>query len=139
MDSLRIVVPATADRLAEIRSRLFAWLEPIGVPETTAADIVLVVNEASTNCVEHAYRDMDTGSITVEAALEGGQIAVCIADAGMWQTPRSQPSNRGRGLTIMRAVSDRAEVDTSAAGTTIRMRFDLSGAAGFQDLGSRTT
>ena len=137
--SLRIEVPATADRLAEIRQHLAAWLKPIGVAHTTAADIVLAVNEASTNCIEHAYRDMDTGSIIVEAALEGRQIVVCIADSGAWRPPRSQPGSRGRGLTLMRTMSRRAEVDASAIGTTIRLRFDLAGVDGLQDGGSRTT
>ena len=131
VDSLRIEVPATADQLFDIRRRLLAWIGPIGVSAAIAADIVLVVNEASSNCIEHAYRGTDTGLIRVEAALEDEQIFVSVADFGVWQTPATQPSTRGRGLTIMRAVSDRVELDTSAAGTTVRMRF--------QDLGSRTT
>jgi serine/threonine-protein kinase RsbW len=123
LDLLRIEVPATADRLADIRHRLLAWLEPIGVSDTNAADIVLVVNEACSNSVEHAYRDSDPGLIELEAALDGGQIVVRVADFGLWQTPLRQPSTRGRGLPIMHAMSDRVELDTSPTGTTVRMSF----------------
>jgi anti-sigma regulatory factor (Ser/Thr protein kinase) len=139
-DAFRLEVPATADRLVDVRHRLLAWLEPIGISETAAADIVLVVNEACSNSVEHAYRDVDTGLILVEANREGGRIVVCIADQGVWRSPPDEPSTRGRGLPIMEAMSDGVQLDTSRTGTTVRMTFDLADAAGrFQGCGSRTT
>ncbi len=133
--SLRIEVPAAAERLAEIRQRLTCWLEPIGVSNTGIADIVLVVNEACTNCIEHAYRDIDAGSICVEARHDRGKIVVDIADHGVWQPPPDKPSTRGRGLPIMRAVSSGVDVKPSTKGTTVRMKFDAAG----HDPGSRTT
>jgi serine/threonine-protein kinase RsbW len=126
VESLRIEVPAAAERLAEIRRRLAVWLKPIGVSNTGIADIVLVVNEACTNCIEHAYRGIAPGSIRVEANQDGGQIVVDIADRGVWQTPPSQPTTRGRGLPIMRAVSAGLHVKSSPEGTTVRMKFDPS-------------
>jgi serine/threonine-protein kinase RsbW len=126
VESLRIEVPAAAERLAEIRRRLAVWLQPIGVSTTGIADIVLVVNEACTNCIEHAYRGIAAGSICVEANQAGGQIVVDIADHGEWQTPPSQPSTRGRGLPIMRAVSDAVDLKSSPQGTTVRMKFDTA-------------
>lgn len=125
-ESLRIEVPASAERLAEIRRRLADWLEPIGVSDSGIADIVLVVNEAATNCIEHAYRGLDPGAICVEAKHDHGQILVDIADHGVWQPPPTQPSTRGRGLPIMRAVSAGVDVDSSPDGTTVRMTFDAA-------------
>ncbi len=124
VESLRIEVPAAAERLAEIRRRLTGWLKPIGVSSASIADIVLVVNEACTNCIEHAYRDIVGGFIRVDAVHDNGQIVVDIADDGVWQTPPTQPSTRGRGLPIMRAVSTGVDVNFSAEGTTVRMKFD---------------
>jgi serine/threonine-protein kinase RsbW len=126
VESLRIEVPAVAERLAEIRRRLAVWLAPIGVSNIGIADIVLVVNEACTNCIEHAYRGIDTGPICVEANHDHGQIVVDIADHGVWQPPPSKPSTRGRGLPIMRAVSAGVDVNSSPAGTTVRMKFDAA-------------
>jgi anti-sigma regulatory factor (Ser/Thr protein kinase) len=134
-ESFCIEVVATAERLAEIRHRLATWLEPIGVSSAGIADIVLVVNEACTNCIEHAYRGLDPGLIRVEANQDDERIVVDIADHGVWQPPGSQPSTRGRGLPIMRAVSDGVDLKSSPEGTTVRMRFD----AGRQECGSRTT
>jgi serine/threonine-protein kinase RsbW len=124
LDSLRIEVVAAAERLREIRHQLFAWLEPMGLSDISAADIVLVVNEACTNCIEHAYRDTDPGLIRVQADIEGSHIVVGIADFGVWQTPSRRPSTRGRGLPIMHAVSNRMELDHTPAGTTVRITFD---------------
>ncbi|WP_442010843.1 ATP-binding protein [Mycobacterium sp. 2YAF39] len=125
--SLRIEVPASAERLAEIRRRLADWLAPLGVSKSARADIVLVVNEAATNCIEHAYRGVDPGAIRVEAYYDHGQIVIDIADHGVWQPPPSQPSTRGRGLPIMRAVSAGLDVKSSPHGTTVRMKFDAAG------------
>lgn len=122
--SLRIEVPALAEKLAEIRRRLTGWLTPIGVSATGIADIVLVVNEACTNCIEHAYRGVDAGPILVDANHDCGQIVVDVADYGVWRPPPTQPSTRGHGLPIMRAVSAGMNVMSSPQGTTVRMTFD---------------
>lgn len=119
-------MPAVAERLAEIRRRLAVWLVPIGVSDASIADIVLVVNEACTNCIEHAYRDTNAGPIRIEANHDHGQIVVDITDDGVWQKPPSEPSTRGRGLPIMHAVSDGVDVKSSSAGTTVRMTFDAA-------------
>jgi len=124
--SLRIEVPAIAEELAEIRRRLASWLKPIGVSKTGIADIVLVVNEACTNCIEHAYRGVNAGPILVDANHDCGQIVVDVADHGVWRPPGNQPSTRGHGLPIMRAVSAGMNVMSSPEGTTVRMTFDAA-------------
>ena len=48
----------TADgrQLAPIRTQVRGWSAPLVLPGDAEDDIVLVVSEAATNCVEHAYR-----------------------------------------------------------------------------------
>ncbi|OBG96337.1 anti-sigma regulatory factor [Mycobacterium sp. E136] len=139
-DPLWIEVPATADRLAQIRRRLLGWMEPIGVPDAVGADIVLAVNEAATNCVEHAYLNSADGVVVVEANVEDGRIVVRVSDRGEWRAPSTEPTTRGRGLPIIRALGNDVEVMRSSAGTTVRMDFDVADAdRGGQELGSRTT
>ena len=128
-DPLRIELRAVADRLVDIRRQLKAWLERVGVSGAAA------VNEACTNCIEHGYRDVDTGVIQVEATLEEGRIVICVADFGFWRTPPVEPSTRGRGLPIIDAMSDDVQLDSSTSGTTVKISFD----ARPQDCGSRTT
>jgi anti-sigma regulatory factor (Ser/Thr protein kinase) len=124
LGSLRIEVEATADRLSDIRHQLNGWLEPIGMSETNIADIVLVVNEACTNCIEHAYRNTAPGILRIEGDVDGRRIDICIADSGVWKPPPRHSTTRGRGLPIMQAVSEQVEVDHTDTGTTVRLTFD---------------
>ena len=114
---------AVATRLADVRRRLSAWLRSESVPDSLVADIVLVVNEACSNSVEHAYRGREPGTMRIEAAIVERRVAVQVTDSGSWKTPPADPGTRGRGLLLMRALSDRVEVDGTAEGTTVGMRF----------------
>ena len=85
---------------------------PIGcAPPTSrdelAADIVLVVNEACTNCVEHAYRGHGVGTMLLEVEVVDGEVRARVTDSGSWKTPAVNPGNSGRGLVLMRASATR--------------------------------
>lgn len=122
---LRIDTEATATRLSDVRHRLAAWLAGNAVPAQLADDIVLVVNEACSNCVEHAYRGRDPGRMQVQADLRGNEVHISVSDGGSWKTPPADPGTRGRGLLLMRAVSDGVDLDGTPAGTTVEMSFRL--------------
>jgi anti-sigma regulatory factor (Ser/Thr protein kinase) len=109
--------------LSDIRHRLADWLRCASVPETLAADIVLVVNEACSNSAEHAYRGREPGTMRVNAALGDRYIQVLVSDSGSWKTPPADPGTRGRGLLLMRTLSDGVDLDGTAEGTTVGMRF----------------
>ncbi|MEE6177143.1 SpoIIE family protein phosphatase [Mycobacterium sp. 050134] len=122
---LRIESPATADQLAGVRHRLADWLRTADVPDDLAADIVLVASEACTNCVEHAYRDIGAGTMLLAVDLAGGEVRARVTDSGSWKTPAVNPGNGGRGLMLIRAISHAVELDSSAAGTTVDITFQL--------------
>jgi anti-sigma regulatory factor (Ser/Thr protein kinase) len=121
--ALVIETTAIPARLAHIRHQLADWLRGAGVPDQLAADIVLVVNEALSNSAEHAYRGREPGPMCVEASLVDGHIYIQVSDSGSWKTPPADPGTRGRGLLLMRALSERMDVDGTAEGTTVGMRF----------------
>ena len=122
---LRIESSSTADQLAHVRRRLSAWLRAAGVPAAQAGDIVLAVSEACTNCVEHAYRGHNVGSMLTEVEVVGDEIRARITDSGSWKPPAVNPGNSGRGLVLMRAISDSMEMDTTPTGTTVDISFRL--------------
>lgn len=122
---LRIETKATADQLANIRHRLAAWLRVADVPDALNADVALVVNEACTNCVEHAYRGHRVGTMLLEARIADGEVRARVADSGSWKTPAANPGNGGRGLVLMRALSDAMELDTTQTGTTVDIGFRI--------------
>ena len=82
-------------------------------------EISLACSEACANAVEHAY---PPGPATVEvsaAVSAGGEAALCVRDFGSWRAPRG--TNRGRGTVLMRGLMDGVEIDSTAAGTTVRL------------------
>jgi PAS domain S-box-containing protein len=122
---LRVESDATADQLVGMRHRLSRWLEAADVPDELAADIVLVVNEACTNCIEHAYRGHPVGPMLLEAKATDGEILARVTDTGSWKTPAAKPGNSGRGLVLMRALSHSMEIASSPTGTTVDISFRL--------------
>ena len=122
---LLIETEAAAGRLHDIRRRLTAWLAAADVPVALCADVVMAVNEAYENSVQHAYRGRRRGEVRLKAEIADAHVRVRVADSGSWRTPPRHPGNRGRGLPLMRAVTDRFELDHTGAGTTVRMAFSL--------------
>jgi anti-sigma regulatory factor (Ser/Thr protein kinase) len=94
-----------------------------------AADIVLVINEACTNCVEHAYRGHSVGTMLTEVKVVDGEVRARVTDSGSWKTPAINPGNSGRGLVLMRVISDTMEIDSGPTGTTVDITFRLPTAA----------
>jgi PAS domain S-box-containing protein len=124
---LRLDEPADAPRLAEIRRRLRTWLTAAGMADRRANDLVMAVNEACTNSIEHGYRDSRAGRVTVRAVAEALRIAVTVSDAGSW-LPNSESGSgvhRGRGIEIMRAMCDSLAMDCTPDGTTVRLTSNL--------------
>src|SRR4051812_15156019 len=80
--------PANARQLAAIRSALRAWLTPLVLAVDVEDDVVLAVNEAASNGIEHAYAP-GTRDGTVELTFWTEHRSVCIevVDHGTWQTP----------------------------------------------------
>lgn len=130
---LRIETDATADQLAMVRHRLTGWLRGAEVPDELSSDIVLVVNEACTNAIEHAYVGQGAGRMLLEVDCVDDEVQVRVTDTGSWQTPAADPGNSGRGLVLIRAMADSVDVDNTPAGTTVSMRFRLPARSGVRD------
>jgi PAS domain S-box-containing protein len=115
----------TADDLSDIRHRLAAWLQSAAVPDEQIADIVLAANEACANSIEHGYRERKPGKIRIDGENDGARVHLKVTDAGSWKPAASDPGLRGRGLLLIRAVSNWLEMDCTPSGTTVDMSFDL--------------
>lgn len=123
---LELDVPATADQLSDIRAQIGRWLYATGIPDDLAGDIVLVVNEACTNSIEHGYRRRPPGRMLVCAEAKGRGVSIRIVDFGSWKLPDADQRTRGRGVPLMRAVSGDVTLDGTANGTTVTLNFELA-------------
>jgi len=121
---------ADAHTVARLREEFAEWLYlQFQLDDVQSSDIVLVVNEALANAAEYAYRNRDAKDpITVQAVHHEatGALVVTVSDRGEWRPsePANQKLSRGRGIPLMKALSDRAEIATSAHGTKVRLEFD---------------
>ena len=115
----------TADDLSDIRHQLASWLQSAAVPDEQVADIVLSVNEACANSIEHGYRARKPGNVRIYGENDGARVHLKVTDGGSWKTASIDPGVRGRGLLLIRAVSDWLEMDCTPSGTTVDMSFNL--------------
>ena len=60
----------------------------------------------------------------MDAALSEGEVAITIADRGSWRPPVD--NDRGRGLHLIRALTDGMELIPGENGTTVRMHRRLT-------------
>ncbi|MBO0881942.1 MAG: SpoIIE family protein phosphatase [Mycobacterium sp.] len=126
---LVIEIDAAAEELSGTRRKLTAWMRAAAIPDYTIADIVLAVNEACANGIEHAYQGREPGKVRVVAENDGAHVRIRIIDTGSWKAAPASPGTRGRGLLLIRAVSDWLELDCTREGTTVDMSFRLSDGA----------
>jgi PAS domain S-box-containing protein len=122
---LAIEKVVTADQLTDIRHQLAAWMRAATIPDDRVADIVLAVNEACANSIEHGYRGRKPGKVRVEGENDGARVHLRVIDSGTWKPAPADPGVRGRGLLLIRAVTDWLEMECTPTGTTVDMSFRL--------------
>jgi serine/threonine-protein kinase RsbW len=120
--------PARPRHLAPIRAEVRRWLAPLALLGDAEIDLVLAVNEAASNCVEHAYTPA-TADDTVELTFwtEARSVCVEIVDHGAWRTPSGQPTGRGRGIEIMRRLIPVVLIHYDRRGTRVLLSRPLPG------------
>ncbi|WP_225978432.1 ATP-binding protein [Gandjariella thermophila] len=120
-------VPAVAERLTPLRHALADWARRVGLSPEITHDVVLASYEAMANVVEHAYHG-GGGVLDLHATYssEHVRVSVTVADYGRWRPPADDPGPlHGRGLSLIRTLASRAEVEPGPRGTTVRMHWLL--------------
>lgn len=126
--NVRFARSFVADRgeVAAMRRAFTSWLEQLDVAPELRRDAVLALSEAAANAAEHAYSFDRRGVVRVEALVTGNGLQLSVRDHGTWRRPRPQ-TERGRGLTIIEALTQDVRIDRTANGTTVRMRVPMNG------------
>jgi anti-sigma regulatory factor (Ser/Thr protein kinase) len=123
-DHLDLRVPAEPRRLGGTRVAVRRWLHHVGAGERELVELTMAVSEACTNAIEHAYSPAPA-EFRLEGSMRDREVVLTVTDTGQWREPRG--SDRGRGLTIMRAAVDELEIDAGDQGTRVTMRRRLRG------------
>ena len=75
--------PAYPRHLAALRAEVRRWLAPLALPGDAKNDLLLAVNEAASNCVEHAYTPATVdGTVELTFWTEPRSVCVEIVDHG---------------------------------------------------------
>ncbi|MEU6744962.1 SpoIIE family protein phosphatase [Spirillospora sp. NPDC046719] len=121
---LDVTFPAESSQLAPIRDALRGWLAQCRIPRRTAQGFLVAAGEACANAVEHgrpgAGADVPTIRLRAEALVD--QLHLTVTDTGRWKPPRPGTGrDRGRGTTLMRALTQRLTITPGPTGTTVKM------------------
>lgn len=114
------------ETLAEVRHQLGKWATNTGLPTLVVADLVLSSYEALVNAAEHAYPSALGPVDLVAARTTDGRVLVTVRDHGQWRPPPLDSGFRGRGLLMIRALTQRVEIRQGPDGTTVHMEWELS-------------
>jgi serine/threonine-protein kinase RsbW len=109
-------IPADVSRLAEVRQFIRMQAHQMGVDARATDDVVLAVDELTTNSIIHGYRGSQ-GVVEVEVGREGGSMVVWLRDQAPPFDPNEYPepdisvplSRRpkgGMGIYLSRGASD---------------------------------
>ena len=114
--------PAELRQLAPIRAEVRRWLASLGVGEDIQTDLVLAVNEAVTNAVEHASK---SASDTVELTFwteEQATLCIEIVDHGKWRPPPARITGSWHGIPMMHSLIESILIHYDARGTRVLLR-----------------
>jgi anti-anti-sigma factor len=115
---LRLLLPAEPHVVATLRRTVRQWATRSGASDEESHDLVLAVDEAVTNVIEHAYTSTG-GQVEVEASICQGLVRIVVRDRGRWRP--SRPDGGGRGLLLMQGLVDEVDVTSGPAGTEIQL------------------
>lgn len=129
MEAVRhtILVPADTSKLCELREALVRISEEHGVPPKAMRRMVLAIDEALANVIEHAH--LKDGDKEIELSLEitNDKIEAEIADKGMPFDPcqcgkhwdRNTYPRRGFGLYMIHMIVDSMEYERTSEGRNV--------------------
>lgn len=113
-------LPADPGFLPAVRRRVDGWSAQAGLPDDTASDLQLMLSEAVSNAVEHAYRDRTAGELVYAVRRrDDGAVRVEVQDFGRWRSPPADPGYRGRGLAVIHTLAREVTLDVTDGGTRI--------------------
>ncbi len=114
-----LLVPARPTSLATVRAEVRRWLRTTDATADDVIDLLVAIGEACANSIEHAYGASD-GKVSIRARIEGSTVEVSVADRGTWRAPQGQ--DRGRGMTLMRKLTDNVTISRRPEGTEVTMQ-----------------
>jgi two-component sensor histidine kinase len=113
---------------ADRHVRILRHLQSMMVKADAAAPVGLIVSEALTNSLKHAFPHGDRGTVRIALERDGSDRAVLeVADDGVG-LPEESKLDEGVGLSLIDALANQIGGGLSwcrQGGTTLRLTFPL--------------
>jgi len=120
-------VPIDTSQLIEVRDFIRQAILEGGALAAEADRIILAVDEAVSNVIEHAYRDVQEGEIDISIAISDERVLVEVTDYGEPFDPTNidppdlqehivSGHKRGLGMFMMRQLMDEVSYQFSEKG-----------------------
>jgi serine/threonine-protein kinase RsbW len=123
--SLELSGQATPKLIPTFRHRARDFATALGAAPKVVEAIALAVTEAVTNVVKHAYEpEASDRAVWLRGSVADDLLEITVSDRGLGFRESAHPG-LGVGLSIIAEMSAALEVDQSADGTALRMRFPL--------------
>jgi serine/threonine-protein kinase RsbW len=124
---LYLTLPAEPDRLPPLRRQLRRCLAPLPIPPDRQDEVLLAVDEAAANAVEHAYDPAEPGDVELTVWTESDALCVEIRDHGRWREPAPppRPTGQGLGIVLMRQLIDCVLIHHDHRGTDVLLRHPM--------------
>jgi anti-sigma regulatory factor (Ser/Thr protein kinase) len=125
----QLIIESKLENVSEVRRWLEGLTAQAGFNEEDIGSLKLVVSEACSNIIRHAYKGEDGHDIVISACIDDEKLALNIRDFGTkidlskYEKPSlGEPQEGGYGIFLMHTLMDSVEYDTSAeVGTTLRL------------------
>ncbi len=118
---VKLVTVASLENLSLIRAMLKTYFEFNKISEKLVVQLLSVVDELSTNVVEHGY-GYEEGKLTIEAKCLDGKIYLSVEDEGLgFDETKSSKDDGGIGLVLTKSIVDSFKIEKKAKGTVLKI------------------
>jgi anti-sigma regulatory factor (Ser/Thr protein kinase) len=121
---LDVRLPAEPASAGPARTALRRFLASTPLSQRRSFDALVAVGEAVANAIEHAYDRRPNQTLVIRARYDDDACTIVVEDAGAWTGDPASAS--GRGIAMMRELSDTFEITRSAAGTSVLLAFRIA-------------
>lgn len=123
-----VTVRGSRASVSGMRADLSHWLQTHDIIGEDHDAVLLACSEVVSNSIEHGYADRGDGPVEVLATLQPDVVRVRVRDHGRWRPATRpatgpagpEPSDRGRGLALVRALMSEVSVEHEV-GTVVTM------------------
>lgn len=130
---VRFEFPSVPENVSFARSCVGAFVSQLNCTLDDIEEIKLVVSEAVSNCIIHAYENRSNGKIEIIASLRDDRsVEITIKDYGkgienleqaLQPSYSSDPNRMGLGFTFMKSFMDEMEISSQPQkGTSVLLK-----------------